>query len=321
MKVLVTGAAGFIGSHVVEVLARDGHEIRGFDLGDRPAELPDTEWIQGDVTDPEAARAAVSDCEAVCHLAAAVGDWGPEARYLKVNVGGTENLLKAASDAGVRRFVLVSSVAVHHYRGFRNGDETAPRDGHMNPYCRSKVLAEDRVRSSDLEWVIARPGVFPFGPRDRTSFVHLAKAMEKGVAGVVNGGRAVLCTAYVENLAHGLALCVTHPDAARQIFVLADPWEVTWKDLFTRFTRALGVRDMWIDAPMLPLMAPVLAWELLYRALDIQTPPTLTRYRLLVAGRDCHFTSEKARRILGFQPQVDLDEAVRRTVAWYRGEG
>lgn len=316
MKVLVTGASGFIGSHVVESLVEAGHQVRGLDLG-----KGEGDWVQGDVTDEEVARRAVQGCDAVCHLAARVGDWGPLQAYERVNVGGTRTLAQAAVVEGVRRFVLVSSLAVHHYRGIDGGTEEEPRDGHIVPYCHSKIGAEDAVRRCDLEWVVARPGVFPFGPRDRTSFLHLARALEKGGPGVVSGGRAVLCTAYVENLALGLRLCVEHPAAARQVFVLADPWRVTWRELFDRFARELGVAPPWLDAPYGPAMAVAGGLEGLYRALGVERAPPLTRYRVLVAARDCWFSSEKAARILGFAPRVDLEEAVRRTVGWYRSLG
>jgi nucleoside-diphosphate-sugar epimerase len=323
MRILVTGAGGFIGSHVVDELVAHGHEIRAMDLrwpDNAPAAAAGVERIAGDITRAEDCRAAVAGCDAVCHLAARVGDWGPDAEYQRVNVGGTSTLLGAARESGARRFLLFSSVSVHHYRGLRDADETAPRDGHLNAYVRSKVAAEAVVRAEGggIEWVIVRPGVFPFGPRDRTSFIHLARAIERGGIGYVGGGDALLTTAYAENLAAGTRLCVEHPAAAHEDFVIGDDEPVSWRDLFTRFARALGVRPPRLSVPLwvaYPLAAALEGVFLLARAKD---PPILTRYRILVAARDCSFRSGKARRLLGYAPAVGLDEAVRRTVAWYR---
>jgi nucleoside-diphosphate-sugar epimerase len=320
VRVLVTGAGGFIGSHVCEELIRAGHAVRGLDraFAAAPAGI---ETALGDVTRAADCRAAVAGCEAVCHLAARVGDYGPAAEYVRVNVGGTATLLAAARAAGARRFVLVSSLAVHHYRGLRDADETAPRDGRLNAYCRSKVLAEDALTrgARGLEWVIVRPGVFPFGPRDRTTFVHLARALERGRAGYVGGGAAVVTTAYVENLALGLRLALEHPRAAGEAFVIGDPAPVTWRDLFSRFARALGVAPPRLSVPLAVAWPLAAALEGVWTLAGARAAPPLTRYRVVLAARDCSFTSAKAARLLGYAPRVGLDEAIRRTVAWYRG--
>ncbi len=321
MRVLLTGAAGFIASHVAEALAASGHAVRGLDLA-VPAEPGATaEWLQGDVTDPACCAAAVAGCEAVCPLAARVGDWGPAAAYERVNVQGTRTLIRAAREAGARRFLLVSSVAVHHYRGLFRADERAPRDGRINAYCRSKLAAEEVLRAEArdaLAWTIVRPGVFPFGPRDQTSFVHLAAALERGRMGLVSGGRARVTTAYAENLADGIALALLHPRAAGEDFVIGDDGELSWRELLARFARALDAAPPRRSFPLPLAYAAAWLWEGVYRLLRVRRAPLLTRYRVLLAGRDCHFVSDKARELLGYRPRIELDEGIARTVAWYR---
>ncbi len=321
MKVLVTGASGFIGSTLCEELSRHGHTVRALDLAPAPVDLSfPVELILGDVTDAGTCARAVHGCDAICHLAAKVGDWGPARSYFAVNVGGTEALLAAARGAGVGRFVLASSLAVHHYGGHLHADERAPRDATINPYALSKIAAEDLLRqeAGPVEWVIVRPGVFPFGPRDLTSFVHMAAVAERGQLGTVNGGSALVTTAYVENLVQGLRLAVEHPKAADQIFVMGDPEPVSWRELFGRIAQALDAPPPRLNLPELAAYPLAAAMELGYRALGIRSAPLLTRYRVLLASRDCHFVSDKAAELLGYQPTVGLDEALARTVAWYR---
>lgn len=321
MKILVTGASGFIGSALCEELSRHGHAVRALDLAPPPPDLAlPVEALQGDVTDPDTCARAVQGCQAICHLAARVGDWGPAQGYFDVNVGGTEALLGAARSADVGRFVLVSSLAVHHYGGHLDADEDAPRDATINAYARSKIAAEDVVRqeAGSVEWVIVRPGVFPFGPRDLTSFVHMAAVAERGQLGTVNGGTALVTTAYVENLVQGLRLALDHPKAADQVFVMGDPQPVSWRELFGRLARALDAPPVRLNLPELVAYPLAGGMELGYRALGIRSAPLLTRYRVLLASRDCHFVSHKASELLGYAPTIGLDEGLARTVAWYR---
>ncbi len=325
MKALVTGAAGFIGSHVVEELLRAGHEVRAMDLAwARSTEHSDgrVERISGDVTDPEACAGAVAGCDGVIHLAALVTDWGPSSEFFRVNVGGTQALVRAARQAGVRRFVLTSSVGVHRYRGFRDADETLPRDANINAYCRSKIAAEDVVReqSGEMEWTIVRPGTFPFGPRDRQAFYSMAQAIERRSLGYINRGRSLITTVFVENLALGIRLALEQPAAAGAVFVIGDEWRGSWRELFTRIAEELDASPPRLSLPLFLAYAVAWLWEGLYRLLRVKSPPLLTRYRVLVAGRDCHFVSDKARRLIGYQPRVGMDEAIRRSVAWYRAE-
>jgi len=326
MKALVTGAAGFIGSHVVDELVRAGHDVRAMDLAwPRCTERSNrrVERINGDVTDPGACARAVAGCDGVVHLAALVRDWGPPSEFFRVNVAGTSTLVRAARQAGVRRFVLTSSVGVHRYRGFRDADETLPRDANINAYCRSKIAAEDVVReeSGEMEWSVVRPGTFPFGPRDRQTFHAMAKAIESRRAGYINHGRSLITTVFVENLAFGMRLALEKPAAAGAVFVICDDWRGTWRELFTRIAEELGVSPPRLSLPFCLAYAVAWLWEGVYRLLRVRSAPLLTRYRVLVAGRDCHFVSDKARRSIGYQPKIGMDEAIRRSVAWYRDAG
>jgi nucleoside-diphosphate-sugar epimerase len=122
----------------------------------------------------------------------------------------------------------------------------------------------------------------------------------------------------VENLAQGLRLALEHPKAADETFVIGDPQPVSWRDLFTRLAIQLDAPAPRLNLPELAAYPLAGALELGYRALRITSPPPLTRYRVLLAARDCHFTSRKAERLLGYAPVIGLDEALARSVAWYR---
>ena len=321
MRILITGISGFLGGHLARKLAQAGHLVVGLDLSDLPEHTPAEEFVRGDVTDPEACSQAVSGCHAVFHLAARLGDWGPAESYLRVNVGGTRTLLEAAKAAGVRRFVLMSSVAIHHYGpGIPDGNEETPADGSMNAYALSKLLAERtvRARAAPMEWTIVRPAVFPFGPGDETGFGPLARALRRGLVPLVSGGRARLTTAYAGNLAEGLML-VLQPAGANQVFVLGDDEPVTWTDLLVRIARRIGAPRPRLSLPFRPLLQAARLTERLWSHLPLDTPPPITTYRVLLAGGDVCFFSRKAQQLLGFRPAVSLDQALDETAAWFLG--
>jgi len=233
-------------------------------------------------------------------------------------------MIDAAESAGARRLVLVSSVAVHSLRkgGISEGDEDLPRDNTELPYSVSKIHAEDTLREAHdagrLEGVVVRPGLFPFGPEDRTSFLPLIQKI--GAYAHVGGGRATVGTAYAENLAHGIALAGEVEGAAGRTYVIADGVRITWRELMDRICDELGRERVRRSVPFAAAWAAACVVEDAARLLRLERPPLLTRYRVLVASRDCYFHPGRARRELGYEPVVDLDEGIRRTVAWVRAQ-
>lgn len=323
---LVTGGDGFIGSALVRTLLERGRRVRVLSLPgvDRSnIDGLDVECLEGDVTRAETLAPAVADVDRVYHLAAVARDYGPRRLFQAVNVAGTASLAKAAAAAGVNRFLLVSSVAVHAYRGLFNADEETPRDARRPAYALSKIAAEEALaaigRATGLAWTIVRPGTFPFGPRDRTSFAPLADALGKGRFAFVSGGRARVSTAYVENLAEGLVAAATTPDAAGRTYLIADDGALTWRELIERFCDALEVPvpKRSVPAPLARLAGAVV--ETACRLTGWRLSPPITRYRVAVVARDCHFSNARARTELDWSPRVSLEEGIARTVAWYRG--
>jgi nucleoside-diphosphate-sugar epimerase len=219
---------------------------------------------------------------------------------------------------------LVSSLAVHRFHPYRNGDEGAPRNARLTPYAESKILAEDlalRYQARGLiETVIVRPGLFPFGPRDRTSLVKLVGGLRRRLYAHINGGRSVFCTAYVENLVEGILLAGIEPKAAGETFVIADEQPVNWESLIAAFCEQLGIEEIRRSLPGWLAYALAGIVELLHKAHLARGEPAITRYRVKVPAQDFFFSSEKARRMLGFRPRVSFPEAVERTMDWYKTE-
>jgi uncharacterized protein YbjT (DUF2867 family) len=237
VTVLVTGGTGFIGPHVVHALRSRETPVRAL-VRDPARATRLAAWgvdvAVGDVTDPASVRAACEGVDAVVHLVAIIR--GRPADFERVMAQGTRNVVAAAQDAGVRRFVLASALGL---------DE---RSKDAVPYFAAKWEMERAVRDSGLEHVIFRPS-FVFG-RDGgvlPTFIRLARYAP--VTPVIGSGRQRLQPIWVEDLAEYYALAITEPAAANRTFELGGPDAVTWNEFWERLKRVLGVRRPSVHVP------------------------------------------------------------------------
>lgn len=322
MKVLVTGAHGFLGSHVTERLLEAGDAVVALvtpwgDTHNLNAVVshPALTIIRADLTKPDAVDGACDGVDAVVHAAARVSDWGPWEAFYRTNVLASTRLLQASVAAGVGRFVFVSSVAVHTYRGFRDADtRLLPRDNVGNAYAYSKILAEDAVLAQrGIEGVILRPGLWPFGSRDET-FQRVERALERGSLPLMKRGESVLNTCYAENFAEGVRLALRVNDAAGRSYVIADDGMPSWRELFDELARLVGTAPPRVSVPRRPARAIATGVEATWAALFPRSEPPMTRYRAALMAHDVHFSTAHAREELGFTPAITWREGMRRSV-------
>jgi nucleoside-diphosphate-sugar epimerase len=255
----------------------------------------------------------------VYHIAAAYREAKhPDSYYFDVNVGGTGHVLDAARVEGVQRVVHCSTAGVHGEVTTIPADECAP----MNPgdvYQDSKLEGERLAMSafqSGLPGVVFRP-VGIYGPGD-TRFLKLFK-MASGPFRMFGSGEVLYHLTYIEDLVDGIILCGERPEALGEVFLLAGPRYTTLNELLELVARALGRPKPYGRLPLWPLLAAATLCEAVCRPLGIDPP--LHRRRCDFFVKDRAFTSEKARRALGYEPRVDLETGLARTAAWYYGAG
>lgn len=324
MKVLVTGATGFLGSHLIPTLLERGHEVRGLVTPDAvSAELrrSGVAVYAGDVRRPDGLAAPLHGVDAVIHLAAAIGTRRPMADYAAVNVGGTENICRAALRAGVGKVVHLSTTSVYAQGLGRPVAEDTPLDPLPDPYAVTKaagdLLVQRLAREDGLPACVLRTTTF-FGPGDHLNFGRIAARLLAGRAIIVGAGRNRVPFTYVGDIVRGIVSALESDRSAGNVYNLADGDSPTQEQLLAEIAGQLGVPGPTVHVPYRLLYATGWAGEGVARLSRRPNAP-LTRFGVALYGADNRYSIEKARRELGYEPRVSLREGVRMAADWYLG--
>jgi nucleoside-diphosphate-sugar epimerase len=324
MRTLVTGASGFLGGRLAEVLAQRGDRVRvlarpASDLSHLAAVKP--EVVRGSLEDPDSLDLAVRGVDVVYHCAALSFDWGAWERFEAANVRGVENLARAAarSDA-LQRFVHVSSSDVYGYPE-RPCDESGPLVDTGLPYNRSKVMGERVLwrfhAEQGLPLTVVRP-VTIYGPRSKDIVLEVVKLLRSGSMAFVDGGRAPAGLTFVDNTVAALVAAALSPAAVGQAYNVQDGGPETWRDYVNALADGLGLRRPWLDLPGALALGAASALEGVWRLLRVAARPPLTRHSVLLLCRDQRFPAAKAQAELGYAPAIGFEEGIERTIRWVR---
>ena len=327
MRIVVTGATGFIGCQLAQILAGLGHDLVA--TGRAASEVESTRLARlekdgvrvevGSLLDPGFAATLTKTCEIVIHLAAAQHEGNvPDSYFRDINVSGTRHLLEAAIHAGARRFVYGSTIGVYGAAGDQELTElTAPRP--ENIYATTKLEAEQLVsaHSSQIETCIGRISE-TYGPGD-FRLLKLFRAIDRGAFVMLGSGENVRQVIYVDDLAACLLLAAEHPGAVGQTFVFAGTEVMTTNTMVAQIAVALGRRPPRMRIPVWPFRAAAAVLESTLRPLGIQPP--LTQRRLDFFTKSFLFSTAKYRQCLGFVPRVSFSEGAGATADWYRKQG
>lgn len=304
MKILITGANGFVGSRLCQCAKSHGFNVSPVSRMNIPEAFvvgnigPDTDW-----------KTAFKNVDTIVHLAARVhvmedAAKDPLTEFRRTNVDGTLNLAKQAAQAGVKRFVFLSSIKVNGETTrpgqlFTNQDKPDPRD----PYALSKHEAEEALRQVEkdtgLEVIIIRPPLI-YGPGVKANFLRLIQAVRKGVflpLGKVNNKRSLVA---LDNLVDLALTCVDHPAAAGQTFLVSDGEDLSTPGLIRKIARAMGKKARLLPVPLSFLR---MAGGILGKRAEVER---LVSSLQVDIGHTCE--------TLGWKPVVSVDEQLKKIV-------
>lgn len=313
-KVFITGALGFVGKALAARYRQLGAETCGLDV------RADSELnvVAGDVTQTEVWQAQINGCDLAIHTAAIVTNNVTREAAWRVNVLGTRRVLDAAIRAGVKRFVQISSLAAMRFNVEDQADESAPVMPTGNPYVDTKIAGEHVVLSAHAAGEIAGTVIRPadiYGPGSRPWTMIPVQMIQKGLFLLPAHGQGIFRAIYIDDLVNGIILAAEKDAGIGQIFILGGEKVITCETFFGHYYRMLGKGSpRTLSTPSAVAIAEL--GRMLFTLLGKQTE--LGRGAMEMLSKKSTVSNKKAHDLLGWHPQVDLDEGMRRTEAWLK---
>lgn len=324
MKVLVTGATGFVGSHTAEHLLSQGHEVRALA---RPSsnlvwlEGKPIEVVNGNMLDPASLKPAMQGVDAVIHIAGATAARTKQGFY-EANQLATRGLLEAAKlyAPGLDRFVYISSQTAGGPSIDANPvtEETPPHP--ITTYGKSKLAAEDETRVYRAHFpttILRLPAIY--GPRD-TAILTFFQTVAKGIKPLIGFSDKYVNLLHVRDVAHGIFLGLTKAEATNRTFYIGSEEQYDWRSLSNLAAQIMGRRGFFVRVPhsVVSVVAGISEFASLFK----KKPSVLNwEKRMDITQRHWTVSIERARHELGYVPQVSVDEGFRDTIAWYKKHG
>ncbi|RLF43760.1 MAG: hypothetical protein DRN29_09575 [Thermoplasmata archaeon] len=308
MKVLVTGASGFIGRYLLNELMEHGYEVRA--LTRKAIKVEGVEAMKGDITKPSTLQKAFQGVDAVFHNAAYAADYGERIKFYEVNVEGTRNVAEACKKNRVERIIYTGSAGVY---GFPNTNEWITEDSPKKPinaYQESKLEAEKVLNEyEDMHISIVRPPLV-LGAGAKAAFMLLSK-MEEGKLAYIGNGKNYITIAHPKDVALCLRLALEKDEKGEIFNVVSFICRI--EELYKEIAKQLGVEEPKKHVPYF------LAYLVAFLSEKFAKEPSLTKFRVKSFGTTRRISCEKAKKKLGYKPGYDLKATVKDMVEWYKG--
>lgn len=329
--VLVTGASGFVGRNITRALLKAGYRVRAqYRRENPPEELVEAagdgaELMRGDLVEEMAgggAEGLLEGVDVIVHTAANVSQTGPRRAFELINVDVTRWLLESAAVLGCGRFIYLSSVAVQGFGEHKFSSEDGPYFGLISNYQKSKREAENIVSAFDqknMPATILRLG-FVYGPGDKKILHTVFDLLDAGKLPLINGFDVYNCLLYVDDLVHAVILAIESPLAANQIFNIAGNDLVTLRDALNEAARLLRKPAPRIDIPVRVARIAGFLMEKVFTLFRLSGEPNISPYLVEQLSSNYHFTSDKAKELIGYAPKVGWQTGLKKVIEAYRAE-
>nr|WP_314115271.1 NAD(P)-dependent oxidoreductase [uncultured Leptotrichia sp.] len=321
MKVLITGATGFLGKYVVEELKNNGYQVVAFGRNEKIGKAlidSNVEFFKGDIENKEDLLRAFQGCSAVIHAAALSTVWGKWSNFYKVNVLGTRNIVEICEKQGLK-LVFVSSPSI--YAGAKDQldvkENEAPKENNLNFYIKSKIMAENIIKNSKLNYMVIRPrGLFGIG--DTSIIPRLLDLNKKMGIPLFDDGKQKVDVTCVENVAYALRLALENEKYSRQTYNITNDEPIEFKEILTLFFNEMGTKGKYLKWNYRPILTLVSILEKIYKLFGIEKEPPLTKYTLYLMRYSQTLNIDKAKKELGYYPQISVLEGVKKYVKHIR---
>ncbi len=327
-KILVTGGGGFLGHAIVKQLIKKGHSVRSFSRSRYPAlDSMDIEQIQGDIGDKDTVQEACRGMNAVFHVAAKPGVWGPYSEFYRTNVTGTQNIITACKQYGISRLIYTSSPSViFDGKDMEGVDESVPYpDKYHAHYPKTKAMAEQSVLKATLNGlpaIVIRPHII-WGPGDNHLIPRIIARAKK--LKIIGNGQNRVDTIYVDNAAEAHILAfeklAEKPELSGNIYFISQDQPVLLWKMINSILAAAGLKPVKRSVPKGAAFLAGAVLELIYKAVNARNEPMMTRFVARELGTSHWFNIDAAKKDLNYSPRISIEEGLKILEEWFKNKG
>lgn len=339
-KILLTGATGFIGSHIAEYFSEKGEGLKCLVRANSDRSFIETlgvEIFTGDITDENCINNALENCDTVIHVAAYARDWGQRNKYAETNIEGTLNILRAAKKRNISKMIITGSISSYgEENSFVKKDETSAYNSHypyfsdsvfpckMNYYRDSKAQATiqsiEFAEKNNLNLIVMEP-VWVFGEREfQTGFFEYLKTVKNGTSLLPGSAKNKFHVIYANDLARAYFQAYKSNLKGVHRFIIGNSETEFQQSIYGIFCKKAGLKKP-KNIPKFVIYPVAFVMELFATMFKLKNPPLLTRGRVDMFYDNIEYTTSKAKNILGFETEYNIDAAIENTVNWYKNNG